>query len=168
MERTKTYLNYCDEDIVRYAAEVKSMAQLLEKLGLRPAGGNYSQMRKHLHRLGLECEHWTGQGWNKGQRMKDWSGYKRSNRMKKHLVRDRGHKCESCGLTEWLKKPIPLEVDHADGDRTNNDPSNLRLLCCNCHALTPTWRGRANKGQSWDQESIDRFYKKNKVSCTEF
>jgi hypothetical protein len=28
-----------------------------------------------------------------------------------------------------------LEIDHIDGDRTNNDKSNLKTLCCNCHAL---------------------------------
>jgi hypothetical protein len=42
----------------------------------------------------------------------------------------------------WEGGPIPLELDHVDGDRRNNDPSNLRLLCPNCHALTPTYRGR--------------------------
>ena len=37
---------------------------------------------------------------------------------------------------------IPLELDHVDGDRTNNLLCNLRLVCPNCHALTPTYRGR--------------------------
>lgn len=61
------------------------------------------------------------------------------------LVWKNGHKCECCGLTEWMGQPIPLELDHTDGDASNNDPSNVKVLCPNCHGITPTWKGR-NKG----------------------
>jgi hypothetical protein len=54
-------------------------------------------------------------------------------------------RCMMCGNTEWLEQPIPLELDHIDGDASNNLPINLRLICPNCHALTPTWKGR-NRG----------------------
>ena len=33
-------------------------------------------------------------------------------------------------------------LDHIDGSRENNRLSNLQLLCPNCHAQTPTYRGR--------------------------
>lgn len=58
------------------------------------------------------------------------------------LIQERGHKCEDCGLEEWKTQPIPLELEHCDGNNKNNTKENLKLLCCNCHALTPTWRGR--------------------------
>ena len=45
-------------------------------------------------------------------------------------------------LTDWLEQPIPLELDHLDGDRENNLPDNLRLICPSCHAMTPTYRGK--------------------------
>ena len=54
----------------------------------------------------------------------------------------RGHACENCGKKEWLGKPIPLEVHHLDGDKLNNELSNLQLLCPNCHALTDNYRGK--------------------------
>lgn len=50
--------------------------------------------------------------------------------------------CAGCGGTAWQGEPIPLELDHTNGDRTDNRLENLRLLCPNCHALTPTYRGR--------------------------
>jgi 5-methylcytosine-specific restriction endonuclease McrA len=50
--------------------------------------------------------------------------------------------CQSCGNNEWLGNKIPLEVDHIDGDNSNNKKSNLKVLCPNCHALTSNWRGR--------------------------
>ena len=52
------------------------------------------------------------------------------------------YSCSCCTLGEWNNKPIVLELDHIDGDNRNNEPSNLRLLCPNCHSQTPTFRGR--------------------------
>ena len=51
-------------------------------------------------------------------------------------------KCQNCGISEWQGVEIPLELDHVNGDSTNNSVDNLRLLCPNCHSITPTWRGR--------------------------
>lgn len=50
--------------------------------------------------------------------------------------------CSRCGLSEWQGEPITLELDHVNGVRDDHRLSNLRFLCPNCHALTPTWRGR--------------------------
>ncbi len=37
---------------------------------------------------------------------------------------------------------MPLELDHINGDRDDNRLGNLRVICPNCHAQTPTYRGR--------------------------
>ncbi len=37
---------------------------------------------------------------------------------------------------------MPLELDHVNGDPTDNRLENLRILCPNCHALTDNYRGR--------------------------
>lgn len=65
--------------------------------------------------------------------------------IKKYLIEERTHQCESCKLTEWLGQIIPIEMDHIDGQSENNSLSNLRLICPNCHALTPTYKNK-NKG----------------------
>lgn len=136
------YRRYTDEDVIKYAAESLSLNQLLKKLGLRAAGGNFDNMKRILQRLKINCDHWTGQGWNKDQQLKDWTHYKKGASIKKHLIRDNGHQCEQCKNESWLGESIPLEIHHKDGDRTNNTLDNLLLLCCNCHALTPNWRAR--------------------------
>ncbi len=52
------------------------------------------------------------------------------------------YECNECSLTEWNNKEIILELDHIDGNNRNNLPTNLRLLCPNCHSQTDTFRGR--------------------------
>ena len=75
--------------------------------------------------------------------------------MKKHMVDIHGWKCMCCENTEWLGVPIPLELDHIDGNAGDNRPQNLRLLCPNCHAQTPTHKaknkgnGRGSRGLPW-------------------
>lgn len=147
----RTYRNYTDEQIIAAAAEVKSMFWLLKKLGLKATGGNYTNMKRNLQRLKLNCDHWTGQAWNKGEQLKDWSDYTKVSSAKPHLIKKRGHQCERCGLTEWQGETIPLETDHLNGNRTDNREENLRLNCPNCHALTPNWRGRKNLGYKVEQ-----------------
>lgn len=139
------YRLYTDEQLTTLVAQVKNMAQLLRSLSLKIAGGNYANMKRTLQKLQIDCSHWTGQAWNSGQQLKDWSEYTRPARAKPHLIKKRGRKCESCGRKTWQGEPIPLELDHINGDRTDNREDNWRLNCPNCHALTPTWRGRKNK-----------------------
>lgn len=138
----RKYREYTDEQFTNCVKEVKSLAGLLRALNLRPAGGNYAHAKYTLQRLNLSTEHWTGQSWSKGKQLKNWSSYTKAVRLKPHLIKLRGHKCECCNLSEWLNNLIPLEIHHKDGNRTNNVLDNLELLCNNCHALTDFWRNK--------------------------
>lgn len=140
----RKYKEYTDEQVISYAKEVKSIAGLLKKLNLKTVGGNYYTIKRSIQRLNINTDHWTGQGWNKDAQLKDWTKYTRIRGFKKHLIKLKGHQCETCKLTEWFTFPIPLEVHHRDGNRTNNTLDNLQLLCNNCHGLTDSWRGRKN------------------------
>jgi Zn finger protein HypA/HybF involved in hydrogenase expression len=67
-----------------------------------------------------------------------------SSKLKSKLFRDglKEKKCECCGIEEWNGLPAPLELDHIDGDHYNNELSNLRILCPNCHAQTDSHSGK--------------------------
>ena len=56
------------------------------------------------------------------------------------LISELGNKCFECGLQEWNKKQIVLELHHNNGNRRDNRRENLKLLCPNCHSQTPTFR----------------------------
>ncbi|OAH15158.1 hypothetical protein STSP_15380 [Streptomyces jeddahensis] len=63
-------------------------------------------------------------------------------RLLRRALRDAGvpEECAECGIgPEWLGKPMTLEVDHINGDWSDDRGENLRLLCPNCHATTSTW-----------------------------
>jgi len=53
-----------------------------------------------------------------------------------------GEKCAICETDEWMGKPVPLVLDHIDGDATNTTPDNVRLVCRNCDGQLPTFCGR--------------------------
>lgn len=63
----------------------------------------------------------------------------------KQLVLRDGNKCQVCGITEWNNQPIRLWVDHIDGDASNNNPENFRLICPNCDSQSDTF-GAKNLG----------------------
>lgn len=68
---------------------------------------------------------------------------------KKSIIEKHGYYCQLCNLSDWLDRPISLELDHIDGNHFNDDETNLRLLCPNCHSQTDTFRGRnINKGKT--------------------
>jgi 5-methylcytosine-specific restriction endonuclease McrA len=138
----RKYKEYTDEDVISAAAKVKSIAGLLKELKLTPAGGNYANAKRTIQKLKIDCTHWTGQGWNKNAQLKNWSDYSRVAYLKKHLIKERTHKCELCNLDIWQNNLIALEVHHIDGDRTNNTLNNLKLLCPNCHSTTNNYRNR--------------------------
>ena len=149
------YKNYTDEDIIQFSKDVKSIAGLLKLLNLRCVGGNYLTIKKRLFELNVDCSHWTGKSWNKGEMLKDWGSYSHPKHFRKHFLKERNYTCESCGLKEWLNNPIPLEMHHKDGDRTNNSLDNLQCLCPNCHAQTDNFRNRNKyrEGDSHPQSS---------------
>lgn len=66
--------------------------------------------------------------------------------LRNYLIRVFGNFCFVCKQSNiWQNKKLTLQVDHIDGNSDNNFPSNLRLLCPNCHTQTPTYNTRQKK-----------------------
>lgn len=160
----------CSDEEVRAAfSDARSMADLLRRVGLVPRGDNYRVMRRRLTAMGLDPKNLSGQGWAAGRTLSRLSldeilvrGKKFDGpRLAQRLI-DAGllvRQCAMCLLTQWLGKPIPLELDHINGEHDDNRLENLRLLCPTCHALTPTYRGRNVGRRRMDAQArvLERF-----------
>lgn len=54
-------------------------------------------------------------------------------------------RCEICGISEWLGRPLSLPLHHLNGDGDDNRLENLQLLCPNCHSQTENFAGRKRR-----------------------
>ena len=146
-----------DDEFRQAVADSLSVRQVLGRIGLVPAGGNYKTVHTRIARLELDTSHFTGAAWNQGARFRmlgqpfSWenilvenSTYTSTNRLRNRLIAHglKAHRCEECGLTKWREQPIPLELHHANGINNDHRLANLQLLCPNCHALTEHYRGK--------------------------
>jgi hypothetical protein len=144
-----------DDQVAEAVKGSRSLAQVLVKLGFRPAGSRQAALKERIQELQLDTSHFMGQGWRKGKagpvvparplvEILVEGRFVRTNGLKWRLIREGVKKpiCESCRRSEWSGRPIPLELDHINGRRDDNRLENLRVLCPNCHAQTDTYRGR--------------------------
>lgn len=65
--------------------------------------------------------------------------------IKRYILYKQGHKCSICKSTNWMNLPVPLILDHINGDPYNNSIDNLRLVCGNCDMQLPTYKSK-NRG----------------------
>lgn len=127
-----------EEEYREAARSSTSIADMCRYLGLQVKGGNYRTINRKICEYDLDVSHFLGQAHNLGKILAI-NPVSRTT-IKNRLIVERGHQCERCLRTEWFDEPITLEVDHINGDTDQNDFSNLKLLCPNCHSQTPTWR----------------------------
>lgn len=141
-----------------------SKADVLRKIGYSPYGGDHPTLDRYIREYNLDltkleenrkktkAEMLKGQVAKKISLSDIFSGkipYRDSDRLKKRILKEglKEHKCEKCGRTEWLGQPIPLQLDHINGDHSDNSWENIRLLCPNCHFQTSTHNGKNPRRQ---------------------
>lgn len=72
---------------------------------------------------------------------------------KRYLLEFQGRVCAICGLSEWRGQPVPLVLDHINGDSADWQISNLRLVCGNCDMQLPTFKSKnRGKGRAWRRQ----------------
>lgn len=133
---------YTKELLEPLVSSSRTFAEVLRKLNLREAGGNYVQLQRNIEKFGISTEHMLHQACNAGKEFKTFENLSKPAAIKKRLIGIRGHRCEKCANNRWFDQPITLELEHVDGNNRNHDVENLKLLCPNCHSQTSTWKNR--------------------------
>ncbi|MBK5306008.1 MAG: HNH endonuclease [Frankiaceae bacterium] len=161
----------CEIDLAKAVASSTTKAEILRSLGYQARPGLYRALNEAIEAAGIETQHLIPRGWSRGLTLPPRTALQdllrrgslvQTNYLRQRLLREGvfDHRCDCCGLSEWNGQPIPLELDHIDGDRTNNEIENLRLLCPNCHAQTATYRGR-NVGRPHGLREAEAPYSEN-------
>lgn len=151
--------NYTKEQLQEIANGCYSYREFAIKLGYSPnGGGSIDSIKQAIEYYNLNINHFTGQGWNGHSNHQTYSKEKYS--LEEIFIQNspvtqkvlRGYverhniipyQCQKCNCNGiWQDGIISLEIDHINGNNTDNRIENLRYLCPNCHALTDTYRGK--------------------------
>lgn len=156
MSGSRPYRKYTPELLAPLVAQSTSVAGVLRLLGLRQNGGAHAHISRTIKRFELDTSHF---------RLYNPSAHRKRRRTAEEILvrrpsgaaRERPpflkrallavgitYECAQCGNNgAWQGLPLTLEVDHVDGDFLNNEASNLRFLCPNCHLQTPNFAGKS-------------------------
>ena len=127
------------EDSISLILEMESKRRPLAEVA-RTLNIKYDTLRKYLNILGINYTYNPNRkGIPHNESRKDilefLNGNTTNSRKRIKLIECgiKEEKCECCGLSEWMGKPIPLELHHKDFNHYNNTLDNLQILCANCH-----------------------------------
>ena len=164
--------SYTKEWLSELCQDSYSYAEVLKKAGRKQGGGTQATLKKKIEEFEIDISHFTGQRWQESPNQQNNKISREGYQIEDIFIKNspvsqkvlRGYverhkileyKCVNCGCDgHWQDGIISLEIDHIDGDNTNNEIKNLRYLCPNCHALTDTYRGKNKALKNKCVESI--------------
>ncbi len=154
---------YTKELLEPLVLKAKSYSDVMRFLnpGKPVHGGHLAHVKSRIIFFKIDTSHFLGRAWNKGLQSKNSIDEKTfiEKYLKKNgnpiithrlkikllslgLLKNECSVCENKG--EWQGKKLCLQLDHEDGNSSNNELSNLKIKCPNCHSQTETYAGRNN------------------------
>lgn len=168
--------NWNKELIEQYVKESDSLSETLIKMNIPIQGNNSKTLKNKIEEYNIDISHFT---YGNAKRSKTEyipaekyltkNSILKSSKLKIKLLKEKikENKCECCGISEWRGKPITIQLHHIDGDNTNNELSNLMMLCPNCHSQTDNYCGSANEKQHYYCKDCGKEITKGATYCQE-
>tara|TARA_B110001452_G_scaffold164095_1_gene136855 strand:+ start:444 stop:1238 length:795 start_codon:yes stop_codon:yes gene_type:complete len=153
--------NFSNEEFIKIVKETDYLKDIALKIGykLSISGGvpqkPCKKIKKRIEELKIDTSHFK----YSERRELDFylvenSTYckKSSNELKKRLIKEGYMKdiCDSCNIGPLWKyygkeQKLVLQLEHINGNHTDNRIENIIPLCPNCHSCTSTFGGRNRK-----------------------
>ncbi|WP_266383571.1 HNH endonuclease signature motif containing protein [Streptomyces canus] len=144
------------EVLEQAVASSTNMCDVLRRLGLEVVGGHHTHISRRIKAYRIDTSHFrlpTQRGKPRRPRTPEGVLVEQPTDEARRIPSDRlrwamttvgvQERCALCGTEAmWRGRPLPLEVDHIDGNWRDNRIENLRFLCPNCHSTTDSYRGR--------------------------
>lgn len=154
------------EELQPIVSVVTSMAQVLARLDLPTVGRPHYELGQRIRALEIDVAHFRGRGWSRGETKRTHASVAHVANthtfsdaqvfVEGSLITGKGltprllklgwkYTCTVCGIAEWQGRALTLQLDHINGKHYDNRLENLRFMCPNCHAQTPTYGNRARE-----------------------
>ncbi len=63
--------------------------------------------------------------------------------IREYILHEQNNRCSICDMENiWNKQQLNFILDHIDGDASNSQRNNLRLICPNCDAQLDTYKSK--------------------------
>lgn len=146
--------NLTKEKLQELVDNSHSLSDVLRSLNLHTSSGNFRTLKRKLEKENIEYSNIKNEKFQISSFRKkiplseiliENSTYSNPNLLKRRLIKEDILKlqCQICNLgPSWNDKPLCLQIDHINGQSTDNRLNNLRLLCPNCHSQTDTYAAK--------------------------
>lgn len=150
-------------NLEKVVKESRSIKECLIKLGIPNYGDRYTYIKNKIKKYDIDNSHFLSSKENRSISIKKGkeinakypfedifcSNSKHSLtgtnlKSKLYSLGLKKEECELCGLkpNDWKIGKVGMILDHIDGVHSNNELSNLRIICPNCDSTLPTFKSR--------------------------